>query len=103
MQTPVKVAGVTFANPDNSSRQHIISELKPHAPLVLVREPDNKYDIYAVAVLDGDGRQFGYIPKTYSQIVSGWLNAGEVVKASVHSTMFFKSKWSAQILLEKND
>ncbi|UCB47954.1 MAG: HIRAN domain-containing protein [Deltaproteobacteria bacterium] len=44
------VMGVTFANADGSSRQEIIRNCKQGDELILLREPNNRYDIHAIKV-----------------------------------------------------
>ena len=44
----LKVVGVTFNNPDGSSRQDILRHVDKQDIIMLVREPDNQYDKYAV-------------------------------------------------------
>ena len=39
----VSVAGVSYHNDDGSSRQTIISRCKPGETLMLIREPDNRF------------------------------------------------------------
>ena len=56
-----KVAGMTWSNPDGSSRQEIARTLLPCDELMLVAEPDNPYDANAVAVFTADGAQVGYL------------------------------------------
>lgn len=56
-----KIAGVTFRNPDGSSRQRIIRECRVGEALLLTREPDNPVDKFAVAVRRINGQQLGYL------------------------------------------
>lgn len=65
MKTPTyvctKVAGVTYGN-----HQEVITRLHRENPVKLVREPQNVYDVNAIAVyaLTENGvEQIGYIPK----------------------------------------
>lgn len=58
----VNIAGVSLRNDDGSDRQTIISGCKPGEQLMLVREPDNKFDPGAVKVVRKNGRQLGYLP-----------------------------------------
>lgn len=58
-----KVVGVTFNNPDGSSRQKIISECKAGEELVLRRDYNNFHDEYAIAVLRKTGEQVGFIAR----------------------------------------
>jgi hypothetical protein len=47
---PVPVAGESFGNPDGSSRQAEIAQLKSGEPVNLIREPDNPHDPNAIRV-----------------------------------------------------
>lgn len=64
-----------------------LKALREGEVLDLVREPDNRYDSCAVR-LDHNGTKLGYIPATYSQIVAGLLDSGEVaLHAEVSDTV----------------
>lgn len=63
----VNVAGVTFCNDDGSDRQAIISRCKPGEQLMLIREPDNKFDSGAIKVVRKKGLQLGYIPASMTR------------------------------------
>jgi hypothetical protein len=58
----VNVVGVSYNNNDGSSRQTIISRCKPGETLVLIREPNNKFDPAAIKVTRRNRQQIGYIP-----------------------------------------
>jgi hypothetical protein len=58
----VSVAGVSFNNDDGSSRQTVISHCKPGETLMLIREPDNKFDAGAIKITRRNGQQIGYVP-----------------------------------------
>jgi hypothetical protein len=65
-QLLTKVAGVTFANPDGTSRQELISQCKKYQPLRLVAEPENPYDRDAVRIETMHGSQLGYLPRNFN-------------------------------------
>ena len=46
-------------------------------PLTLKLEPENKYDVHAIAVYAGD-IQIGYVPRTHNQLIKGAVNEGRV-------------------------
>lgn len=56
-----KIAGVTFRNSDGSSRQRIIRDCRIGEALLLIREPDNPVDKFAVNVVRRNGQQLGYL------------------------------------------
>ena len=66
------VAGVTFRGGDPWT-----SAFDPGQPVVLQREPDNRYDPHAVRVLDRTRRLWaGYVPKDVAPDVASALDAG---------------------------
>lgn len=70
-----KVVGVTFANPDGTSRQEIISKMQKGNPVSLVREPNNLYDPNAIAVYFGE-EQVGYIARGEAELLSQLMDLG---------------------------
>ncbi len=78
------IAGVTKQNRDGTDRQTLVKTLKPGEELKLVREPDNSYDKYAVAVYRSSGEQLGYVPagdrRLADHIDSGGPVTAKVVK-----------------------
>lgn len=54
--------------------EEFVKSLPPDEPLVLVREPDNKFDANAVQVW-ARGRHIGYIPKTQNAVLSQYITA----------------------------
>ena len=57
----VRIAGVTFSNPDGSSRQAILRDCRAGEPVTLQREWGNEHDPNAIAV-HVDRGQIGYVP-----------------------------------------
>jgi hypothetical protein len=53
----------------------VFDELKIGSELLLVVEPDNKYDSYAVAIYFKD-HKLGYIPRPKNKYISKFLNFG---------------------------
>lgn len=60
---PTRIVGVSFLNPDGSSRQEAIQCLQEGDRVVLQHEWSNPVDPNAIAVFTEDGRQIGYVPK----------------------------------------
>lgn len=52
--------------------------------IILKREPDNRYDKYAVQMLDVTGHILGYIPRYYSEGVSGMLMDNKKISCHVY-------------------
>ena len=80
MRFHTKVVGVC-----HDGRQSVIEKLyrsgklNPGKKLLLRREPNNPYDIYAVAVLTEDGNHLGYIPKETAKDMSITMWIGMVI------------------------
>lgn len=64
-----KVVGVTYPNEDGTSRRDAVRVLGRWEVVRLVHRPDNPVDVNAVAVLNRDGRQLGYLPATLAKDV----------------------------------
>lgn len=96
LKTEVRVAGVTFKNPDKSSRQEILGLIyddlwlegrEDEVEITLEREPDNAHDHNAVKVLvsapEGFEGQIGYIPAEQAEWLSPEIQAGHMRSASL--------------------
>lgn len=70
MKQTYSIVGTNFCGP---KAQVLIKALKPGADVVLVREPDNKFDNNAVAVWV-DGERVGYIPKATNRALSAFID-----------------------------
>ena len=51
--------------------------------LILVREPKNDYDKYAIKILDKFDNLIGYIPRYYSKSLTNYLKAGKEYRCTV--------------------
>lgn len=91
-----KVVGVSFKNENGTSRQEIISKMTKESNVVLVREPNNKYDINAVAVI-ADGQQIGYVGKQYAELLAQFIDGGRQFKAQVEEVDKYKNTWYCKI------
>jgi hypothetical protein len=70
-----QVHGITHKNDDGSSRQKVIGDCHEGEELVLVPEPTNPYDPYAVKICRKNGEQIGYWPadgRLAGDLESGW-------------------------------
>lgn len=72
-QFQTTIAGITYANPDGSSRIKIASTCSYGQKLRLLQEPKNKYDPDAVKVLTRSGQQLGYLSASHAQEVKATL------------------------------
>lgn len=75
--------GEGFRNSDGSSRQDAIRSLRPGDRVILLREPANKRDPRAVALISDSGSQIGYLNRDIAKIVAPLLDAGLTVLAIV--------------------
>ena len=100
-----KTVGVTFDNPDGTSRQSIISGMSQASKVRLRREPMNMYDVNAIAVdlqLVGDMYvQIGYIPKQYAAILSPVMDGGTRLEATVGEVDKYKNTWYCHIIVNE--
>jgi hypothetical protein len=93
-----KIRGVTYKNTDGTDRQELVKMLAQGEILRLVREPENPYDKWAIAVYNSEGKQLGYLPKGDLRLASH-IDTGGIVSAKVLEItggpgilgMFFKS------------
>lgn len=76
-----KLVGVTFKNDDGSSRQELLSLTAKGDNVFLIREPNNKYDKYAIAVKNNFDDQLGYLSS--SDDLARFLDNGGVIDATV--------------------
>ena len=92
------VIGVTYANADGSSRQEIIGNCRKGDELILLREPNNPYDMNAVKVctLRKQGflsrllrrkpvlSQLGYLSEYVASRIAPLMDEGVYVQAVVN-------------------
>ena len=84
-----KIVGVTFSNPDGTSRQELIEDLEDLrrgdgvAILHLKRDPENPYDPNAVQVLFGETRQLGFLSRQVAQTIAPLLDSGTRVQCEI--------------------
>ena len=77
-----KIVGVTFDNPNGTSRQNLIAELSNlPCSLSLKRQEDNPHDNNAVAGFDPNGRQLGFLSREVAIQVANLLDNGTKVQA----------------------
>lgn len=79
------VVGESFKNDDGTLRQKIISAMCPGESVLLKREPDNKYDTNAVAVLNAGGRQIGYLKSAVAKWFAPKIDAGAEYVARIEA------------------
>ena len=77
-----KVRGVTKSNGDGKDRQGILATCQPGGALRLEREPHNRFDPNAVAVLVGKG-MCGYLPAGLAKTIAPLMDKGVSVSGRV--------------------
>ena len=87
-----KVVGVAFENPDGSSRQQYIKDYCfSSQPLILKREPNNRYDKNAVGVwikrkvflFFESEIQIGYLSAELAEDIAECMDSGGTVEACI--------------------
>jgi hypothetical protein len=58
----VHLRGSSYPNADGTERQQLVARCHAGEQLKLLAEPDNPHDRHAVAVLNSQGQQLGYLP-----------------------------------------
>jgi len=48
-------------------------------PLILKREPDNKYDQLAIQIFDEHGNRIGYVPQAKNEVIARLMDAGKLI------------------------
>ena len=80
-----KVAGTMYYEPEEFEPL-----VKKDMRLQMVREPENKYDKFAVALFLDDSK-IGYLPRTQNEVVARLMDAGKEF-----STKVVSKKWNEQ-------
>jgi len=83
-----KLSGVTFENEDGESRQNLIRNCRQGDELLLIREPDNKFDSNAIAVYTSGGflkkrKAIGWLSADLAERYSVYLDKGGIMKAKI--------------------
>jgi hypothetical protein len=76
------IKGEAQVNADGTPRQRIIKRCRVGDPITLAREPNNRYDRNAVAVLSSHG-QIGYISREDAEDVARRLDWEEVPRCTI--------------------
>ncbi len=83
--TTLNVAGLQYGE----MAEHTFS---PNEELKAVREPDNPYDRYAVALCK-ENRRVGYIPRTNSRIIASLLDSEHNLRIRVRHFESEREAW----------
>ena len=84
-----KVVGVTFPNANGESRQNVLHHLQSqinsgHSPAIkLFRDSNNSFDSQAVAVLDQQDQQIGFLSKSVVKTIAPILDSSLPVSVTI--------------------
>jgi hypothetical protein len=76
--------GEAQINPDGSSRQTELLQCEPGEQVTLRREPENAFDVNAIAVDSANAICIGYLPKEDAAELATHLDAGRRYEARLH-------------------
>jgi hypothetical protein len=96
-----KVAGVSYSNPNGSSRQQIISGCKAGDRLLLQRESSNPHDANAIRVVRVNGPQIGYLPAEVAAELAPHIDRGIGYEAHIDNIVGWDSGTLSVNLLVK--
>jgi len=87
----IKAVGVTVDEEGNyslnSPRQKRIQQLKSGDQIILIHEPENKYDRNAISICNTDGKMLGYLPKTSNVRILEEITKNNVEKVEVKAVV----------------
>ena len=98
----IKVVGVSFLNPDGSSRQEVIAQIKPQDYVELRREHDNPHDSNAIAVFF-ENQQVGYVSREDAKLLSVLWDAGSVLSAVASEVGSFEGRNYIHLLVSEQE
>lgn len=78
------LTGEAQVNDDGTARQALIADLWPGETVLLRREPDNPFDVNAIAATDEQGRTLGYLAASHAANLAPLFDAGLVPTAKIH-------------------
>lgn len=94
------VAGVKF----RKGWKENLEALEEGQELILVPEPTNKFDKYAIKIMSPEGVQLGYVPAKTGEalILSQAMTSGKIFKATATELAVDFEPWRAlQVLVEE--
>lgn len=96
----VRLRGTSYVNSDLTERQQLIAHSRVGELLTLRAEPNNPHDRHAVAVLNSQGQQFGYLPSDARDASS--ILRGENVSGKVYKRLGGPRWWHALFGIKRN-
>ncbi|MEG1254589.1 HIRAN domain-containing protein [Clostridium sp.] len=73
----VKVSGIKYY------LEELSTKIKHKDKIILIREPENKYDKYAISVLNVKNEKIGYVPRDKNKIFSRIMDGGKVLTGEI--------------------
>lgn len=101
MSTPCMI---TLAG--GSYRKDDYAHVKMGDTLLLKKEPDNKYDRYAIKLLDAEGRHVGYVANSQNTVAPGTQSAKEIYERADHNAfavVLAKGEYRAALVLNPSN
>jgi len=96
----IKLRGVSYENEDGTSRQELIAQCRRNNSLILKAEPDNPHDRHAVAVLNGNGEQLGWLKSDARDAAS--VLRGEPISAKVERVLGGTRWWHKLVGIKRH-
>ncbi|MDT3740613.1 MAG: HIRAN domain-containing protein [Candidatus Kapabacteria bacterium] len=59
--------------------------------LITRREPENKYDTFAIMLLSQKGEKLGYIPRDRNEILARLMDAGKIIIGKIVDKKWYES------------
>jgi hypothetical protein len=80
------IAGIQFhVKRETEEGAALLNSLTPGTELRLRREPDNKYDHWAIIVETVDGKMLGYVTRYKNETIARMMDYGHVFEARIES------------------
>lgn len=83
------VAGIHYVE----NYASLLKKLKEEDRLVLIREPQNEYDEWAILVMTETRKKLGYIPRRENRILARLMDAGKSIYAEVSEIDMDPDRW----------
>jgi hypothetical protein len=75
--THVKVTGYWYLS--DAEKEYYRAAGVPGTKLKLLRDPNNKYDTYAIKILDENNHHLGWIPRNQNHIIARLMDSGKMI------------------------
>jgi hypothetical protein len=97
-----KVVGVSFDDEVTGlNRQIFLQGMTMNDAIRLQREPQNRFDTNAVAVIYNDSNKIGYVGKQYAQVLAPLMDQDRVFTAKIQELNKYKGAYYCKILVDE--